>query len=176
MQKFDLNNPRTLASTGIMTALVLGLTLIHIATTGEGYVHLGDIAVYFASFAFGPWVGMVAGGVGAALADVLSGYGQYAPLTLVVHGLQGLVAGLIASRDPRVRKLVLGVLAGAAVILVGYYLGEYFIEPLGGPVQAYRDLPGNAVQELFGALGLVVYLGVVRAYPRIRQMNSDASI
>ena len=58
--KFDLNNPRTLATTAIMTALVLGLTLIHITTTPTGgYIHFGDIALYFAAFAFGPWVGLV---------------------------------------------------------------------------------------------------------------------
>jgi uncharacterized membrane protein len=169
MKKFDLSNPRTLASTGIMTALVLGLTLIHIATTGAGYVHLGDIAVYFASFAFGPWVGLVAGGVGAALADAFSGYPQFALLSLVVHGLQGYVAGMIVRDDPRLLKLILAVVAGAVIVFVGYFLGEYFIGPLGGPAQAIADLTGNVVQELFGALGIVVYLGVARAYPRIRQ-------
>jgi len=172
MQKFDLNNPRTLAVTGVMTALVLGLTLIHIATTGAGYVHLGDIAVYFASFAFGPWVGLVAGGVGAGLADTVSGYPQFALLSLLVHGLQGFVAGWIVSRDHRLPRLVMAVVAGALIVFIGYFLGEYFIAPLGGPAQAYADLSGNVVQELFGALGIAVYLGVVRAYPRIRQVGS----
>ena len=31
--KFDLNNPRTLAITAVMTALVWGLTMVHVAIT-----------------------------------------------------------------------------------------------------------------------------------------------
>jgi energy-coupling factor transport system substrate-specific component len=176
MQKFDLNNPRTLASTGVMSALVLGLTLIHLTTTPTGgYVHLGDIAIYFASFAFGPWVGMVAGGLGAGLADVIGGAPQWAPLSLVVHGAQGFIAGWIVSRDPRpvqVLLLILAVVAGAVVVIGGYYAGESLIPVLGGQANAVGEIPGNLAQEAFGALGIAVYIAVARAYPRIRQMNS----
>jgi energy-coupling factor transport system substrate-specific component len=176
MQKLDLNNPRTLASTGIMTALVLGLTLVHLTVTPTGgYVHLGDIAVYFASFAFGPWIGMVAGGLGAGLADVVSGYASFAPLSLVVHGAQGFVAGWIASRDPRPVQLfllILAVVAGALVVIGGYYGGESLVPVLGGQAAALSEVPSNLLQEAFGALGIVVYIAVARAYPRIRQMNS----
>jgi uncharacterized membrane protein len=176
LRTFNLNNPRTLASTGIMTALVVGLTLIHLTTTPTGgYVHLGDIAVYFASFAFGPWIGMIAGGLGAGLADILSGYPSFAPLSLVVHGAQGFVAGWIASRDPHLVRwplLVLAVLAGAAIVIGGYYAGESLIPVLGGPAEALGEILGNLAQEAFGALGIVVYIAVARAYPRIRQMNS----
>ena len=44
--KFDLNNPRTLATTAVMTALVLALTR-PIVPTPVGYTHLGDVAIYF---------------------------------------------------------------------------------------------------------------------------------
>lgn len=174
MQKFDLNNPRTLAVTGIMTALVAGLTAfgkLPITTPTGGYIHLGDVAVFFASFAFGPWVGLVAGGLGASIADVLGGYASFAPLTLVVHGLQGFVAGWVASRNKSPLWLVLAVLAGGLVVVVGYYLGESLIPTFGGPSAAYGEIPGNLVQEAFGAVGIVVYLAVVRAYPRIRQVS-----
>jgi uncharacterized membrane protein len=167
--KFDLNNPRTLATTGIMAALILAMTLIHIATTGTGYVHLGDIAVYFASFAFGPWVGLVAGGLGTALADVVSGYATFAPLTLIVHGLQGFVAGVIAGKKPSYGRLALAVLAGAAVVIAGYFAGEYLVPVLGGPGQAVGEVIPNVIQQAFGALGAVIYVLVLRAYPRLRR-------
>ena len=111
--KFDLNNPRTLATTAVMTALVLGFTLIHIAVTPTGgYVHLGDIAIYFTAFAFGPWAGLVAGGLGTGLADVVAGYASFAPLSLVVHGVQGFVSGLIVRNSLKAGRLGLGVLVG----------------------------------------------------------------
>ena len=169
--KFDLNNPRTLATTGIMMAVTTVLTLIRVPI-GVGYVHLGDIAVYFASFAFGPWVGLVAGGGGTALADVISGYASFAPLTLVVHGAQGFAAGWIASQQPSISRLALGVLAGAVIVIGGYFAGEYLIPVLGGPSQAVTEVPANAIQEAFGALGAVVYLGVARAFPRLTQRTT----
>src|SRR5262249_47439675 len=107
--KFDLTNPRTLSMTAIMTALVLALTRAAIVPNGVGYNHLGDVAIYFASFAFGPWVGMIAGGVGAALADITTGaYAGYAPLSLVVHGLEGFIAGWIYLKRRNTTGLILG--------------------------------------------------------------------
>ncbi len=74
----DLNNPGRLATLAIMTALVLALTR-PIVPTPVGYTHLGDSAIYFATYAFGPWVGMIAGGLGTALADLLTGaYASFA--------------------------------------------------------------------------------------------------
>ena len=174
MKDFDLNNPRTLAVTGIMTALVLGLTLIHISVTPTGgYVHLGDIAIYFASFAFGPWVGLIAGGLGTGLADVVSGYAIFAPLSLVVHGLQGLVAGRIAYGTLRPGRLARGAIAGGLVVVLGSFLGEALVPVFGGPAYAIGEVPFNLTPEVFGALGAVVSVAVARAYPRLRQVTEQ---
>jgi uncharacterized membrane protein len=168
--RFDLNNPRTLATTGIMTALVLGLTLVHIGVTpAGGYVHLGDIAIYFTAFAFGPVAGLIAGGLGTGLADVVSGYAIFAPLSLVVHGLQGFVAGWIARESVNAGRLALGVVIGGVIIVAGYFAGEALVPVFGGPAVAVSEVPLNAVQAAFGALGAVVYGAVARAYPRLRQ-------
>lgn len=173
--KFDLDNPRTLATTAVMTALVLGLTLVRIAVTPiNGYVHLGDIAIFFTSFAFGPWAGLVAGGLGTGLADVVSGYAIFAPLSLVVHGLQGLVAGWIVRRRPTSAGLALGVLAGGVILVAGYFIGEAVVPVFGGPALALSEVPFNAVQAAFGSLGAVVYAAVARAYPRLRQTGTQS--
>lgn len=170
---FDLNNPRTLATTGIMTALVLGMTLIHFGVTANGYVHFGDIAIYFTAFAFGPWAGLIAGGLGTGLADVVSGYAIWAPLSLVVHGLQGLIAGLIVRQSVRAGRLIPGVVAGGLIVVGGYFLGEALIPVFGGLGAAVSELPFNLLQAAFGALGAVVYAAVTRAYPRLRQAGEQ---
>jgi energy-coupling factor transport system substrate-specific component len=167
--KFDLDNPRTLATTAVMTALVLGLTLIHIAQTPiGGYIHLGDIAVYFTAFAFGPWAGLFAGGVGTGLADVLSGYASFAPLSFVVHGVQGFVAGWLTRGRPTAARLIAAVIAGGVIVILGYFAGESLIPAFGGPAWAITEVPWNGVQELVGALGIALYVAVARAYPRLR--------
>ena len=69
MQRKALD-PRILAMTAVMTAIVFVLTQVNqIPTPDEGYVHLGDAGIFFSAFAFGPWIGAIAGGLGTALAD-----------------------------------------------------------------------------------------------------------
>ena len=69
MQKKSLD-PRSVAIAAVMTAMVFALTsFARIPTTGGGYIHFGDAAIIFVSFAFGPWVGAIAGGLGTAFSD-----------------------------------------------------------------------------------------------------------
>ncbi|HHX65104.1 MAG TPA: ECF transporter S component, partial [Chloroflexi bacterium] len=102
-----------------VTAVFTMLVRVPIPAT-QGYFNFSDVAVYFSAFTFGPLVGLVAGGVGTAIADLLGGYAQWAPLTLFAHGLQGWIAGLLAVRRG-VPGLVLGWLVGT-VVMVGLYL------------------------------------------------------
>lgn len=170
--KFDLNNPRTLATTAVMTALVIALTRYASFPNGlGGYIHLGDIAIFFTSFAFGPWAGLIAGAVGTGVADVLGGYAAFAPLSAIVHGLEGFAAGMIYRRMPNMKGLALGLVVGSAIVIAGYFIGEYLVPVLGGPAVAFSEVPFNAIQMLVGSLGGLVYLAVERAYPRIRQAD-----
>ena len=173
--KFDLNNPRILALTAVMIALVLALTR-PIVPTPVGYTHLGDVAIYFTSLAFGPWAGLVAGGVGTALADISTGaYAFFAPLSLIVHGTQGFVSGAIYRRMHSTRGLILALLAGGLIVVGGYFLGEYLVPVWGGPAGALGEAPFNVVQVLIGSLGGLVYLAVARVYPRLSQANEQQS-
>ena len=105
----------------VMAAVVCTLTLvvrIPIPATG-GYIHLGDVAANFAALAFGPWIGALIAGGGMAIADLI-GYPIFAPGTLVVHGLQAIVVGLLGrSRKPRL--MFVAAIAGGVVVVVGYF-------------------------------------------------------
>lgn len=99
-----MNTTDTLASTrliaivAVMIAAVAVFTRFIVVPIGTGFFNFSDVAIYFAAFAFGPWVGFAAGGVGAALADISLGYSQFAILTFLAHGLEGFVAGYLGSR------------------------------------------------------------------------------
>ena len=128
-----------------------------------GYFNLSDVAVIFAAVAFGPWVGLVAGGLGTAIADLILGYAQFAPISFVAHGGEGLIAGWIALRRPG--WLVPAWIAGVAWMMAGYFVGELIIA---GSAQAVADLVGtNWIQALAGVLGLALYYAVRAAYPPI---------
>ena len=91
--------PAMIGLLAVLIALTAVFTLlIRIPTPARGYVNLSDVAITFAALTFGPWVGLIVGGLGTAIADLLAGYAPYAPISFVAHGLQGLLIGLIGFR------------------------------------------------------------------------------
>jgi uncharacterized membrane protein len=163
---------RQIALTGVMIALVFVFTWairVPFASTG-GYFNFSDVAVFLTGFAFGPWTGLVAGGVGTALADLVGGYTLFAPLTFLAHGLQGLVAGAIARRHRGVVRMVLGWAAGATVMLAVYFLGEIFIFRMGVGPAAAEAVTINLAQVVAGGIvSIPLVLALRRAYPPILQ-------
>lgn len=163
-------DPRTLAVTAVMTAIVFVLTsIVHIPTPARGYIHLGDSGVFFAAFAFGPWIGGVAGGVGTLLADVVGGFPLWAPFSLLIHGLQGWVVGWMSRRWPGVPGLIASAVVGGAIVVLGYLVAGIFISGIGA---ALGELPMNVLQVVGGAVvGLPLYIAVRRAYPPITRLG-----
>ena len=146
-----------------LTTVLTLLVRVPIAPT-RGYIHLGDTGVYFAAFAFGPVFGGLAGGLGTALADLLSGYAYYAPISLVVHGLQGLVAAYIGYRAATSRQ-VLGWLVGSLIMIAGYFLAEVILYGVGA---ALVEVPGNAIQAAVGGvIAIPLVAAMRRAWPPI---------
>lgn len=162
---------RVAAVTAVMTAVVFVLTrLVQIPTPIQGFVHLGDAAIYFTAFAFGPWVGAVAGGLGTALADLNSGFAQWAVFSLLIHGLQGFLAGIVAQRVRGLAGLVLATVTGGVVLVLGYLAAGTIL--LGFGAAASEMIP-NTLQALAGGLiGIPLYLLVLRAYPPLGQWKA----
>lgn len=115
----------------------------------NGYINLGDAMVILSGLIFGRIGGMVAGGVGSALADILLAFPLYAPITLVVKGLEGFIAGLFKGKIPKKYVGLLAVLS-AIWMVVGYFLFEMIF--LYGFKGAIANLVGNLIQALVGAL------------------------
>ncbi|MBC7236890.1 MAG: ECF transporter S component [Chloroflexi bacterium] len=154
-----------------VTAVFTILVRVPIPAT-QGYFNFSDVAVYFAAFSFGPVVGLIGGGVGAAVADLLGGYPQWALLTFLAHGLEGLVAGLLG-RNKGLSGLILAWLAGTVTMMGLYFLGEGLVLTGWGP--AVAELPFNLIQNVVGGLvGIPLFYAVRRAYPPIAQIGRGA--
>ena len=178
---------RTIAITGIMIAVVAVFTRFIVIPIGTGYFNFSDVAIYFAAFTFGPWIGFVAGGVGAALADISLGYSQFAILTFFAHGLEGLLAGYLAWEGGPIARLVgkgdarlrmfLGWLAGTVVMVGLYFAGEASVPAVwGGLPQALTEWPFNVLQNVAGGIvGIPLVLAVRKAYPPLTQMALGAT-
>ena len=89
----QMGQTRALVMTGLFAALGCVATLVlQIPSPTGGYLNLGDTVVILGAYLLGPALGAAAGGVGPALADLLSGYTVYVPATLPRKDCQGILS------------------------------------------------------------------------------------
>ena len=165
--------PQVIAISALMIALTTVFTLlvrIPVPATG-GYINLSDVAITFSALTFGPLVGFLAGGIGAGLADVLGGYAQWAPLTLLAHGIEGLIIGYIGY-NRGLSRMAVGWLLGGLFMVLAYFLGEATVMGIGWS-GALSEVPGNLFQMLAGGVaGIPLVLVVRRAFPQVAYLVS----
>ena len=118
-----------------------------------GYTHLGDSMIFLAVLMLGRCRGSVAGGVGAGLADLLSGYSIWILPTVLWKTLMAFTMGtMIEKRALGLRGKPLCITAAACGALLqglGYVSTWYF---LFGPAAALSAIPGLAFQAMSGIL------------------------
>jgi uncharacterized membrane protein len=138
-----MNPALKIAVAAVFVALVFVATysfVISIPAT-SGYFNLGEIVIYVAALVFGPLVGGLAGGVGAAISDALIAP-QFAPGTLVIKALEGAVVGYLGKRT--VRQFTVSKWRALAVLLgvgVGLLLATTGALYLSGNVSLYLGIP-----------------------------------
>ncbi len=148
----------------VMTALVCVATLvIRIPNPMGGYFNVGDVMIFISALVFGPIVGGVAGGVGSALSDLI-GFPVFAVPTLLIKGVEGVLAGLITNRKSPFRDVLAVAVAGTEMV-VGYFIAEVY---LWGFELAILEIPTNIAQMVIGGLiGIPVALVLRRRLPEI---------
>lgn len=162
--KTKKSNVVRVAASGVMAAFVCVATIIVQIPNPptRGYINIGDAMIFVSALTFGMAVGGFAGGVGSALADILSGYSYFAPITLVVKGLEGLIAGAI-SNGKSWRRDLLAVVTGGSEMILGYFVSEAFLMGF-GVVAALTEVPGNIFQIVAGALIGIPVSSIIRKY------------
>ncbi|MEG1593631.1 MAG: ECF transporter S component [Oscillibacter sp.] len=141
---------KLLVMTGLLAALACMATMVlHVPSPTGGYMNLGDTVVLLGAYLLGPVYGAVAGGMGSMMADILSGYAVYAPATLVIKAVMGLVAGWLyrAAKGKTIGVLCTGI-AGEIPMVVGYWLFDALL--LGSFAGSAAGLPSNFTQAGFG--------------------------
>lgn len=127
----------TIPLIAIMTAVTTVLTMfVKIPTPTRGYLNLSDTMIFFSSYAFGPWVGGIIGGLGPALSDLISGYPQWAIFTFIIDGLQAVLVGLLV-REFKPANVVIGSLVAGVWKVFGYFIAGGI---LSGPRRNHRQL------------------------------------
>ena len=146
------NKTKNVVLNGLMIALVCIATMaIQIPTPGtNGYVNVGDAVIFITSILFGPIPGMMAGGIGSAFADILSGYTHWAIFTLVIKGLEGYLVGVIVGKNSTLVKSILATILGSVVMVFGYFVAGGILE--GSFLVSLSSVPSNSVQGLVSIL------------------------
>ncbi|MBE7056260.1 MAG: ECF transporter S component [Ruminococcaceae bacterium] len=120
-----------------------------------GYIHLGDGIIFMSAMLLGP-AGAISAGVGSGLADLLVGYGMYAPVTLVIKCIMGLLVGCFYSRKGNAMSFLVNIglfILAEVVMVVGYFGYEVILYGFEG---ALAGVPANAIQAVAGiAIGAV---------------------
>lgn len=93
------SNTKKFVLTGLMISLVFVLTFIFPVPVPytSGYIHLGDSMIYVSVIILGPVYGAFASGIGSMLADLFTGYAQYAIPTLIIKSFMAFIMGLVLS-------------------------------------------------------------------------------
>jgi uncharacterized membrane protein len=162
MSSNDMNsNLKKLVLTALFTALTCVATMsIRIPTPGtSGYIHLGDALVILSGVILGPAYGLVAGGLGSAMADLLGGYFLYVPITFLIKGMISLLSGLIYKHLGRTAKTrSLAVVFGGIVDIVFVTLGYFIFDYLMYGISAAVSIPASLVQGIGGmVISILLY-------------------
>lgn len=155
------NKTQKMVLAAMFAALTCASTMvIHIPSPANGFVNLGDCFVLLGGWVLGAYYGLLAGGIGSAMADFLLGYTHYVPGTFVIKAAMGLVAYLVFKlmKKSNAGLLVSGICA--ETIMVGGYFGYAYLI-LGKGAGALRSIPGNIFQGVVGIVaGCALYIFV----------------
>ncbi|MCD8045875.1 MAG: ECF transporter S component [Clostridiales bacterium] len=145
----------------VLSALFAALTCvatmcIQIPTAlTQGYIHPGDSLVILCAIFLDPACAFFAAAIGSAMADMLTGYFIYVPITFIIKGMIALCGcklwhSRIASHiHPQIRVVLCG-LIDIIFVAGGYCVSEGFIF---GWAASVAGIPGSVVQ---GSVGLIL--------------------
>lgn len=151
---------KQLVRIAMLTALTVAVSLMFIFPVPgtNGFVTLAEVGIYSAAFLLGPiggfWVGALSGG----LIDLFSGYPQWILASVIIHGIQGGIAGYFLQKQSKWLHGV-GFGLGSLWMVGGYGLATalMYTWPAG-----IASLFGNIVQNIFGVALTVLLMASIR--------------
>lgn len=152
---------------------------IRIPTPGTGgYIHPGDAIVILSGVILGPVWGLLAAGIGSAMADLMGGYFIYVPITFAIKGAVAFAAGSIYRNKGKTSKsryvaVALGGIADIILVAGGYFVCEC---PLYGAAAAAASVPANIIQGIGGLVIGVTLYPILLAIPDIRRIMQRAKV
>jgi len=155
---------RDIAMIAVFSGLVFVLTMVAIPMPAGGFWHAGNAMIILAGLMFGGLVGGLCGGIGATLADLVLGYGMWAPWTLWIKFFVGFLPGVV-SDGTSVPRTIVGVCLGWLANFVLYAIAYWVM--LGWPAMIQwfsADL--LLIAYTIGA-PIVIWFALKKGFPRV---------
>jgi uncharacterized membrane protein len=170
MNKTRTNKALMLCLTAMFMALVCLATMMIQIPIPNGYSHLGNSVIFIAVFYFNTKYGILAGSVGSALADLLTGYNPWIIPTLIIKAAFAFTAAIIGKKDNKFRlfsvRTMIAVTAGMVVMIAGYTLAG---ELLYGAGAGLASTPGLALE---GIVNIIAFFVLGMAMNKIKIMEN----
>ncbi|RDY24601.1 ECF transporter S component [Romboutsia maritimum] len=163
------NKTKQTVLNGLMIALVCIATMVvQIPTPGtNGYVNVGDCVIFISSILFGPITGMLAGGLGSSLADILNGYSHWALFTLIIKGFEGYLVGIMIKNNSTIAKNLLATTLGCIVMVLGYFIAGAILK--GSFIISAASIPSNVIQ---GIISMVIAVPLASSLGKVNYIKS----
>ncbi|MFI3173217.1 MAG: ECF transporter S component [Eubacteriales bacterium] len=139
-----------------LTLYALSISLVLLATAfinirlpivgNGGLIHLGNVPLFVIAILYGKKAGFLAGSMGMALFDLLSGWTLWAPFTFIIVGCMGYTVGLISERnsDNSNTKDFIAMVIALCIKICGYYCAEVIL--YGNYLTPIGSIIGNVLQ------------------------------
>jgi uncharacterized membrane protein len=160
--------PLKLTLIAVITALNVAVSMIlHVPVPGtNGYVNLIDAGIFIAALLFGRVIGGWVGALSGALLDLVLGYPQWIIFSIIAHGLQGYLVGMVRAKG-FVNELIM-MLIGATWMVFGYFIGGAILT---GWAASAASVPANIMQGLAGLLVTVAMLPVLKQVKIVQRLQ-----
>nr|WP_294681597.1 ECF transporter S component [uncultured Anaerotignum sp.] len=163
---------KDITKTAMMAAITfVGIYAVKIPSL-HGYSHMGDCMIFLSVLLLGTRRGALAGGIGAALSDLLGGYMHWILPTFIIKYIMAAVMGLFIDKImPNIKcNWLIGSIVGGIVQIVLYTSFKVFMFDW---AYALGSVPGLTSQTFTGVvLGAVLVLLFNKAgiMQRLREM------
>lgn len=169
----SIQKTKSIVFSALLAALTCVATMsLHIPTPGtSGYIHPGDAVVILSGILLGPVSGALAAGLGSAMADLLSGYMLYVPITFFVKALMAIICyfvyhHLLTKINHILLKSIITGCFSTFIVVSGYYFFEYFMYGSG----AFASIPANLIQGLAGLVISTFLLPLLKQIPDFKSI------
>lgn len=138
----------------MFAAMIFGLTMLHVPIGAGGYIHVGDAVIYVTAMLMGgPWA-FISAAIGAACADIVSGFAVYAIPSAIIKILIAVPFVLVSKKEAKLlsfRTALFTIISGVITVL-GYFAADMILYSEG----AIADLPANIIQAAGSAVVFIV--------------------